>query len=112
MHLGQGATLTVALPDQQLCAVQDALQTVIQTFADKQAAERPQRWPEMCYSWQADESTNPGSTLEYLEVFCNPNAHNSAFDAQVLVTMHAAGGIRLLAEQQLTRFQDELDACQ
>lgn len=109
MHLGQGATLTVAIPEQQLCAVQEALDAVIQTFADKQAAERPQRWPEMCYTWEGQGVE--GTTLEYIEVFCNPNAHSSAFDAQVLITMHAAGGIRLMAEQQLTRFQEELDAC-
>lgn len=99
-------TMSFPVPEQQLDAVQSALDGVMQTFIAKGEATRPQRWEEMTYAWQG----SPGDALEYLEVFCNPNAHVSAFDAQVLVTVRTAGGVAFVGEQRLTTFLDDIEA--
>lgn len=85
--------------------MQAALDSVVQTLAAKGEAARPQRWEETTYVWQG----GAGDALEYLEVFCNPNAHTSAFDARVLVTVRAAGGVAIVGEQQLTTFLDDVE---
>lgn len=99
-------TMSFPVPEHQLDAMQTALDGVVQTFTAKGEATRPQRWEEMTYSWQG----RPGEALEYLEVFCNPNAHASTFDAQVLVTVRASGGVAFVGEQRLTAFLDDVEA--
>lgn len=44
--------------------------------------------------------TNAGE-IPHFELFCNPNAHSTAFDAKVLVTVHSVDGVRVVMEATL-----------
>jgi hypothetical protein len=47
--------------------------------------------------------------VEYLEVFCNPNAHTSLLDAKVLVTLRTTQGVKILTEGRLTGLKSDVD---
>ena len=53
--------------------------------------------------------SSPG--LQYLELFCNPNAATNAFNAKVLVTVKSHDGISVLTETPLTTLKADLDLC-
>ena len=45
-----------------------------------------------------------------IEVFCNPNAHSTAFDAKVLVTVRTSDGVGIMAEASLEQLRAGVDA--
>lgn len=48
--------------------------------------------------------------LEYMELFCNPNAYPTAFDAKLLITIRGSGGIQVTTEGRLSAIKSDLDA--
>ena len=90
-----------------------ALALLLATFAEKAKAERPKRWQSLEYRFKNDgdgsEKTPPGIAL--FEVFCNPNAAASPFDAKVLVTVKATeGGVGFTTEAPLSALRADLEA--
>lgn len=47
--------------------------------------------------------------IEHLEVFCNPNAHATAFDARALITLRTADGLRVTTEGKLTGVKADVE---
>lgn len=45
-----------------------------------------------------------------LEVFCNPNAYSSPFDAKVLVTVNTSEGVQVMGEATLEQLRAGVDA--
>eukprot|EP00884_Botryococcus_braunii_P003340 jgi/Botrbrau1/13006/Bobra.0389s0005.1 len=84
-----------------------SVEKLLTTFAEKQTAERPKRWPAMEYRFKGESPSEP---VEYLEIYCNPNAHSSLLDAKVLVTLRTAEGFKFLTEGRLTGLKSDLDS--
>lgn len=57
-----------------------------------------------CRTCAAFQTTPP------CQVFCNPNAHASAFDAKLLVTVRGVGGLRVVSEGRLSAVKSDVDA--
>lgn len=64
------------------------------------------RWDMMEVRFAGDAA---GSGLEVFEVFCNPNAHATAFDAKLLITIKAEGGLKIVCEGRLSAVKADLD---
>lgn len=47
--------------------------------------------------------------MAQLELFCNPNAYSTAFDARVLVTLKAAGGVAVTTEGRLSALKADVE---
>lgn len=47
--------------------------------------------------------------IAQLELFCNPNAYSTAFDARVLVTLKAAGGVAVTTEGRLSGLKADIE---
>jgi hypothetical protein len=105
LHVGE---TTVQVPFAKASAedLNATLLALLKTFSEKQQAERPKRWDAMEYKFKGSA---PGEDLEYFEVFCNPNAYTSAFDAKVLVTIRSRDGISVTTEGRLSNFKADLD---
>ncbi|KAL4441296.1 hypothetical protein ABPG77_011533 [Micractinium sp. CCAP 211/92] len=104
-HIGD-TTLSFPLPPSEAARLSTALTGVMQTFADKQKAERPKRWPALEYVFMGDPAARE---IEHLEVFCNPNAHATAFDARALITLRTADGLRITTEGKLTGIKADVE---
>lgn len=54
-------------------------------------------------------------SFSLLQIFCNPNAHTTAFDAKLLVTLWSQGavsgsGLKVTTEARLSTFTSDLDS--
>ena len=145
--LNCGAT-TVKLPMQsdQVKTLAVAINDLLKTFAEKQKAEKPQRWATLeckivgersfvlkknviCFQLSIgrlfqkviqstpltglinshfflvnvhDTAGDPSKgEIPSIELFCNPNAHATAFDARVLVSLTSADGLHVVTEATL-----------
>lgn len=48
--------------------------------------------------------------LLYFEVFCNPNAYSTAFDAKVLLTLKMSEDLEVISEASLEQLRAAIDA--
>jgi hypothetical protein len=58
----------------------------------------------------SSSSSSSPQAIELFEVFCNPNAHATAFDAKLLLTVRCSGGVKVTTEGRLSNFKADLDA--
>jgi len=65
------------------------------------------RWDMMEVRFAEPEA---GEGIELLEVFCNPNAYATAFDAKLLITVKAKGGLKVMGEGRLSAIKADIDA--
>ncbi|GIL83222.1 hypothetical protein Vretimale_11270 [Volvox reticuliferus] len=100
LHAGD-TTMTVPFTTEGAHQLQEAFQKLFQTFAEKQKAQRPKRWDMM--EWR-HTSEDIG-----IEVFCNPNAYTTAFDAKLLITLGSRGGLTVTTEARLSAIASDLD---
>ncbi len=50
-----------------------------------------------------------GSEIALLELFCNPNAYSTAFDARVLISLKTQGGLAVTTEGRLSAVKSDVD---
>ncbi|GIL52862.1 hypothetical protein Vafri_8631 [Volvox africanus] len=100
LHAGD-TTMSVPFTTEGAQQLQEAFQKLFQTFAEKQKAQRPKRWDMM--EWR---HTNEDIGFE---VFCNPNAYTTAFDAKLLITLGSRGGLTVTTEARLSAITSDLD---
>ncbi|KAG2436102.1 hypothetical protein HYH02_011612 [Chlamydomonas schloesseri] len=104
LHAGE-TTISLPFSNERAQELQAAFQKLFQTFAEKQKATRPKRWDMM--EWRhTDEHVG-------VEIFCNPNAHTTAFDAKLLVTLWSPSvggqGLKVTTEARLSAVTSDLD---
>ncbi|KAK9904865.1 hypothetical protein WJX75_004243 [Coccomyxa subellipsoidea] len=99
-------TISFPFAEAQAKEVSAAINGLLQTFAAKQSAERPKRWQSMEYRYKGSGEQDP---VAQLELFCNPNAYSTAFDARVLVTLKAAGGVAVTTEGRLSALKADVE---
>lgn len=99
-------TVTVPFSVKEGQVLSDELEGLLQTFADKQKAERPQRWESMTYRYTGDEENGE---IQSIEMFCNPNMHSSPFEAKLLVSVQSMGGLRVTTEGSLSEIRSDLE---
>jgi hypothetical protein len=91
LHIGE-TSLTVPFSVESAKGLSSAIAGLLATFKE--------RWDNMEY-----RQTNDGV---FFEVFCNPNAHATAFQAKYLVTIHDEK-LRIASEGQLSALKSDLD---
>lgn len=86
---------------EQIEKMKQFLRDVVVVFSEKEEAERPKRWDSV------DVRIERGTGVQYssIELFCNPNAYSSVFDASILVTIHACDGMVVTSEITLEQFK-------
>ena len=77
-----------------------AIDDVLNTFREKEKAERPKRWESMEFRHDEDGV--------FVEAFCNPNAYANPFQAKVLITLND-DKLKISTEGQLSTIKAEVD---
>lgn len=106
LNLGE-STISIPFSTEEAKNLDASFQSLFKTFAEKQQAERPKRWDMMEYRYKGNGNDD---AVSYIEFFCNPNAHPNAFDAKLLVTVRAPGGMKLTTECRLSNVKADLAA--
>ena len=79
---------------------------LLQTFKDKKEAETPQRWEPMNYRYEASGGSSDGVSM--IEVMCNPNAFQTAFEAKLMVSVQSQTGLKFSGEAFLSNVKTDL----
>ena len=98
-HIGE-TSLTIPFSLDSAKGLSSAISGLLTTFKEKEQAGRPQRWSNMEY-----RQTEDGV---FFEVFCNPNAHATAFQAKYLITINDEK-LRITSEGQLSSLKNDVD---
>lgn len=98
-HIGE-TSLTIPFSVDSAKGLSAAIAGLLTTFKEKEGAIRPKRWDNMEY-----RQTEDGV---FFEVFCNPNAHATAFQAKYMVTIDDSK-LRIASEGQLSALKSDLD---
>lgn len=98
-HIGE-TSLSIPFSLDSAKGLSAAIADLLTTFREKEKAERPRRWDNMEYR-QIEDGV-------FFEVFCNPNAHATAFQAKYLVTIND-DKLRIASEGQLSALKSDLD---
>eukprot|EP01024_Parvocaulis_polyphysoides_P016316 TRINITY_DN17234_c2_g1_i1.p1 TRINITY_DN17234_c2_g1~~TRINITY_DN17234_c2_g1_i1.p1 ORF type:complete len:152 (-),score=4.53 TRINITY_DN17234_c2_g1_i1:124-579(-) len=99
-------TLELPLQISQLKDISQVFNNLVKTFQEKSEAKRPKRYDSAEYRYQGTDDDE----MQYLEVFCNPNAYQTLFDAKVLVTIKTKGGISLATEMMFSSVKQSMDS--
>ncbi|PNH10442.1 hypothetical protein TSOC_002835 [Tetrabaena socialis] len=100
LHSGE-TTIAVPISPEKVKELQGAIQNLFVTFAEKAKATRPKRHEMM--EWTTNDERVS------VEVFCNPNAHTTAFDAKLLITVASEGGLKVTTEARLSAITSDVD---
>ncbi|KAL6758475.1 hypothetical protein V8C86DRAFT_2593144 [Haematococcus lacustris] len=111
LHVSGNTTVSIPFTRGAAEDLQTALASVLSTFAAKQKATKPQRWPMLEWRHKAVQGdTSLMSDLALFEVMCNPNAHGTAFEASTLISLRTQAGLRVTTEAKLPSLQADLAA--
>eukprot|EP01018_Ginkgo_biloba_P019090 Gb_13059 [translate_table: standard] len=99
-HAGE-TTVRIPLSKEAAIGLSTAINTLLQTFQEKKAAVKPQRWTSMEFQHTSEDRV-------HVEFFCNPNAYKHAFQAKVLMTI-GDGKINIVSEGQLSAIKSDID---
>ncbi|KAL6779436.1 hypothetical protein ACKKBG_A12325 [Auxenochlorella protothecoides x Auxenochlorella symbiontica] len=101
----ESTTLSIPLEEAEARQLAVGLNNVLKTFQEKQTAERPKRWDSMSVTLEGGSSDSRQS----LQAMCNPNAHATAFEARVWLSVKT-GGMSVATEAKLSAFRAALEA--
>lgn len=99
LHIGE-TSLTIPFSLDSAKGLSSAIAGLLSTFKEKEKAVRPKRWDNMEY-----RQTEDGV---FFEIFCNPNAHATAFQAKYMVTIDDEK-LRIASEGQLSALKSDID---
>lgn len=98
-HIGE-TSLSIPFSLAAAKGLSSAITGLLTTFKEKEKAARPKRWEAMEY-----RQTEDGVSFE---VFCNPNAHATAFQAKYLITIND-DKMKVASEGQLSALKSDVD---
>ena len=96
LQLGGGTTLSFPVNADEASRARGAVRHIFDIFKEKEALERPRRMEDVKFTLAGDEGAFA------LQLYCNPNAHPSAFQAKVLVSFKSEGGVTMTSEAPLS----------
>lgn len=96
----ENTTITVPLSQAAAVGLSKAIEDVLNTFREKEKAQKPRRWESMEFRHTEDGV--------FVEFFCNPNAYANPFQAKVLLTL-SDEKMKITSEGQLIAIKTYVD---
>lgn len=108
LHMGE-TVVSIPFSRESGTQLQAAFTALLQTFATKAKAERPKRWDTMDFKLKPSPETQSEGSVEFFEIFCNPNAYDNHINAKLLITLRHAG-VKISTEAKLHAIKADVDA--